>query len=205
VLERYSHLLDLDLAAAFAGAIDVPPVSHPLLLVCTHGKRDRCCARYGQPVCEALHRTTPAGWLWQASHVGGDRFAGNVVALPEGLYFGRVSAEDVPRLLASYREGRIPLDLYRGRAAYPFPIQAAEIAVRRETGLDAFWDLRFQSVERLDSEEWRVRLRAEVSDEVHEVDVAREHGDPAYTTCTAPAARPVRRFVARAHRVLEPF
>ena len=28
--------------------------------------------------------------MWQSSHIGGDRFAGNVVFLPEGLYYGRV-------------------------------------------------------------------------------------------------------------------
>ena len=27
-------------------------------------------------------------------HVGGDRFAGNLVCLPEGLYFGRVGPEE---------------------------------------------------------------------------------------------------------------
>ena len=27
--------------------------------------------------------------VWECSHIGGDRFAGNLVILPEGLYFGR--------------------------------------------------------------------------------------------------------------------
>ena len=60
------------------------PLGHPLLLVCTHGIRDRCCARYGQELCRNLHGLAPDGWVWQASHVGGDRFAGNLVVLPEG-------------------------------------------------------------------------------------------------------------------------
>jgi hypothetical protein len=204
VVERYSHLLDLDLAALFAGEAATAPVRHPLLLVCTHGKRDRCCARYGQPVCEALHRTAPPSWLWQASHVGGDRFAGNVVALPEGIYLGRVTPDDVPGLLASYRQGRIPLDLYRGRSCYPFPIQAAEIRIRRDLGLDGFWDLAFVDAERPGGDEWRVRFRTEVSGEVHEVDVVRQLGEPALTTCAAREPRPVRRFVAQARRLVEP-
>ena len=29
-------------------------------------------------------------WVWQCTHVGGDRFAGNLVCFPEGLFFGRV-------------------------------------------------------------------------------------------------------------------
>ena len=40
------------------------------------------------------------------------------------------------------REGRIPLDLYRGRVLYPPHVQAAEIAVRTSTGCDRVGDLR---------------------------------------------------------------
>ena len=43
------------------------------------------------------------------------------------------------RLLES---DRIPLDLYRGRTIYGAPVQAAEIALRSATGLDAITDLR---------------------------------------------------------------
>lgn len=201
-LGAYSELLDLDLARAFAGPLPGRRLTHPLLLVCTHGKRDRCCARYGQPVCEALHDREPRSWLWQASHVGGDRFAANVVSLPEGFYFGRVGSDDVARLLTAYREGRLPLDLFRGRAAYPFPVQAAEAAVRLATGLDGFWDLRFLGVARLGPDAWRVRLSGEVSGAVHEVEVAREDGEPAYLTCGAEHEAPARRFVARSVRQL---
>ena len=41
------------------------PLDHPLLLVCTHGKRDRCCARYGQALCRrprtSARRTAGSG------------------------------------------------------------------------------------------------------------------------------------------------
>lgn len=201
-LGAYSELLELDLGAAFAGELPGRRLAHPLLLVCTHGKRDRCCARYGQPVCEALHEGAPRPWLWQASHVGGDRFAGNLVTLPEGFYFGRVTREDVPGLLAAYREGRLPLELFRGRSAYPFPVQAAEIAVRRATGLDGFWDLRFRGAERVDEHVLRIRLDGETAGAVHEVEVAREHGEPTYLTCSAGREMPPRRFVARSVRSL---
>src|SRR5437764_885854 len=49
------------------------PVTHPLLLVCTHGKHDRCCARYGRILYEALRDQVEDDWVWQCSHVGGDR------------------------------------------------------------------------------------------------------------------------------------
>lgn len=201
-LGSYSELLDLDLVRAFTDGLPGDRLTHPLLLVCTHGKRDRCCARYGQPVCEALHDGAPRSWLWQATHVGGDRFAGNVVTLPEGFYFGRVGRGDTSRLLASYREGKIPLDLFRGRASYPFAVQAAEIAVRRMAELDGFWDLRLRDSERLPGDVWRVTLASEVSGAVHEVEVAREHGEPTYLTCSAGHESAPRRFVARSLRSL---
>ncbi|MGA8978634.1 MAG: sucrase ferredoxin, partial [Pedococcus sp.] len=52
----------------------------PLLLVCAHGRHDVCCAIRGRPVVEALS----ARWAdrtWECSHIGGDRFAPNVLLL----------------------------------------------------------------------------------------------------------------------------
>ena len=93
----------------FAGAGE--PIDHPLLVVCTHGKRDRCCSRYGRPLYDALRSDVPPEWVWQSTHVGGDRFAGNLVCLPEGLYFGRVDPAAARDVLA-----RIPRRAHRARA-----------------------------------------------------------------------------------------
>jgi hypothetical protein len=197
-------LIDLDLGSALRGAAPFgEPPGHPLLVVCTHGKRDRCCARFGQPLCIALHRRAPGGWLWQSSHVGGDRFAGNLVCLPEGLYYGRVGADDTEAVLDAYRAGRIDLDRYRGRSCYPFPVQAAELAVRRELGLTGFWDLRLAGRRRQDGG-WEVDLVADVSGIRCRVDVALEVRDEEFLTCTASAPKRARRWVARSVVVDEP-
>jgi hypothetical protein len=198
-LAHHGELRGLDLSGALLGESAPPgePVDHPLLLVCTHGTRDRCCARFGQPLCRALNRHAPAGWVRQVSHVGGDRFAGNLVCLPEGLYFGRVRAGDVQHLLADYLEGRIALDLYRGRSCYPFPVQAAEIEIRRRAGLLGFHDLRLVSRKR-EGDVWRIRFLADVSGDEHEVDVeAREWGAEMFLTCRARIAQRPRRFFAK--------
>jgi hypothetical protein len=203
-LDRHPDLLGLDLAAALLG--EAPPVGepleHPLLLVCTHGKRDRCCARYGQPLCAALHQRAPEGWVWQASHVGGDRFAGNLVCLPEGLYFGRLDRPAAERVLARYLEGGIELDAYRGRSCHAFAVQAAERAVRERAGLTGFHDVRVLGARRLASDEWRVRVLAELSGEVHEVDVGVELGPEELLTCRSPAPKRPRLFETREHRLV---
>jgi hypothetical protein len=198
-LEHHADLGALDLASALLGTArpQGEPLDHPLFLVCTHGTRDRCCAKYGQLLCRPLHRQAPEGWVRQVSHVGGDRFAGNIVCLPEGIYLGRVRPGHVTRVLGDYLEGRIDLEVYRGRSCYPFPVQAAEIEIRRRTGLVGFHDLRFVGRRRAD-DGWRIRFRAEVSGEEHEVEVeARAWGEETFLTCRASVAKRPRRFFAR--------
>ena len=115
----YEDLLELDLRAGGTTA------RHPLFLVCTHGKHDRCCARYGRPLFDALRDELDEEWLWQSSHVGGDRFAGNLVCLPEGLYYGRLSRPDALSVVDDHLGGRVRLASYRGRSAYSMAVQAA--------------------------------------------------------------------------------
>ncbi len=198
-LDAHRDLLGLELADALLGATAHPgrPLERPLFLVCTHGIRDRCCARYGQALYRAAQRIAPDG-AWQASHVGGDRFAGNLVALPEGLYFGRVGRDHLEPVVREYGAGRIALDWYRGASCYPMRVQAAEQAVRRATGLTGFYDLRFAG---RDGD--RVRLLAEAAGELHEAEVVEEVApDEAFLTCKAERPRRARRFVARASTIV---
>ena len=118
------------------------PVAGPVVLVCAHGRRDACCARLGVPLYDALVPHLTPDRLWQASHLGGHRFAPNVVALPAGAQLGRIPPERAGEVAALLTEGRIPLDLYRGRTIYAPPVQAAEILVRTVGAYDGSIDLR---------------------------------------------------------------
>ncbi len=181
--EDHDDLLALDLVALARGKEPAVPVDHPLVVVCTHGKRDRCCARYGQPLYDALRRDFDPAWAWQSTHVGGDRFAANMVVLPEGLYFGWVEEDDLGGILGEHDRGRIRLKRYRGRSTYPFPVQAAERAVRAKTRSRGIDDVVFAGAER-QGEGVRVRFRDERKGETHEVDIrARLRGPERYLTC----------------------
>ena len=186
-LDRYDDLLDLDLASAGA------PVEHPLFLVCTHGKHDRCCAKYGRPLYDAVREQVEDDWVWQSTHVGGDRFAGNLVALPDGVYYGRVAPSDAWPLLESALRGEVYLPQYRGRSCHSFPVQAAERAVREATGLLGVGDVELAGGSRTETG-WRVRLYAGGVE--YAVDVRREDGEPTHLTCSAPVLRRPKRFVA---------
>jgi hypothetical protein len=199
--DRHDDLLGLDLAAALAGKDVIgAPVERPLFVVCTHGKRDRCCAKYGQPLYDELRDEADSDWVWQSTHVGGDRFAGNVVVLPHGLYYGRVAPGDVRGLLAAQASGRLWLEGYRGRSAYPFAVQAAEQTLRVEEGLIGLDDVAVLGWE-ANSDGWHVRLQ-DLAGTVREVDVAEERAEEAvYLTCGSPVPQHACRFVATGRRV----
>jgi hypothetical protein len=117
------------------------PIAAPIFLVCAHGRRDACCARLGLPLFESLQPVLPRERLWQSSHLGGHRFAPNVLVLPAGIQLGRIPVERSTEVVRLLEHGRIPLDLYRGRTIYDAPAQAAEIALRSATGLDGITDI----------------------------------------------------------------
>jgi hypothetical protein len=199
--ERHDDLVGLELAAALAGGGTVAePLEHPLFVVCTHGKRDPCCAKFGRPLYDALRHETDSDWVWQSTHVGGDRFAGNVVAFPHGVYYGRVGPRDVSALLDEHAAGRLWLERYRGRSAYSFAVQAAEYSVRVEEDLRRLDDLTVLAC-RATRDGWRVRLR-DPAGAVHEVDVVEERGEEAvHLTCGSALPQHARRYVATGRRV----
>ena len=183
-LERHDDLLGLDLTTAGELA------DHPLFLVCTHGKHDRCCAKFGRPLYDAVREQVDEGWAWQSSHVGGDRFAGNLVVLADGVYYGRVEPAEAWPVVEAALERRVHLPLYRGRSCYGFAAQAAEIAVREHTSELGVDDVRVRSIVAEDGS-WRATVDAGGTG--YEVEVRVEEGAPTHLTCsTGRLSRPKR-------------
>jgi hypothetical protein len=117
------------------------PGAEPLeneLFVCTDGKHDACCARLGRPLYDALRsaiqRTEAPVRVSECSHLGGHRFAANVLALPEGVLYGRVEAGEAERLLAAVQRGEVMAPRFRGRLGQGELMQVAEAAVRERSG-----------------------------------------------------------------------
>jgi hypothetical protein len=135
------RLLGLDFAAlgrgdhrTFGAALDGRPhTGGPLALVCTNGKRDRCCALLGRPLAAELAASGLEG-VWEVTHLGGHRFSPTLLVLPYGYAYGRVGADAVQEILHGVRDGRIVVDGCRGSSAWERPGQAAELAVRTRTG-----------------------------------------------------------------------
>jgi hypothetical protein len=161
------ELLDIDLEFLARG--ERPglgrEVSRPLYLVCTNSRRDACCARLGRPLAASLAERYQ-GRVLECSHLGGHRFAPNVVVLPHGLVLGRAGSSAA----AEAERGQIELESFRGRASFAPAVQAADWFVREREGLRGIDDL---VLERHDGEEvvlrgngrgYRVRVTSEVSE-----------------------------------------
>lgn len=168
------RLLNLDFAALGRGEHQTfgatlqgsPHTGGPLALVCTNGKRDRCCALLGRPLAAELAASGVEG-VWEVTHLGGHRFSPTVLVLPYGYAYGRAEAHTVKEVLHGAQEGRIVIEGCRGSSAWERPGQAAELAVRtavHETAADVLsvvrtegaaprWDV---TVAHVDGRHWRV-------------------------------------------------
>jgi Sucrase/ferredoxin-like len=133
-LDHLGKLATLDLDAITRGGGLGRPVSGPVFLICTHGTKDLCCAVLGRPLAAALAADHP-GRAWETSHVGGDRWAGNLLVVPDGLMHGHLTAGEAALVAKAALDGEVEPDHLRGRTIASPQAQAAEVAVRRRTGL----------------------------------------------------------------------
>lgn len=203
-LEKYFDALkyDLPLIASGRDLQGGEVCDRPLFLVCTHGRRDKCCAKFGVPLYNAL-REQAGDTVWQSSHVGGDRFAGNLVCFPHGLFYAHATPESGRRAVDAYRAGRVLVEELRGRACYSHPVQAAEAFVREEAGVDGVEDLRFLSAHSEGADAWRVRFEEGATQSVHEAHVVRRTSDFRNPiNCHSAEPKTVAQFHLEAHRVL---
>jgi hypothetical protein len=175
------------------GCVPVPP----LLLVCTNGKRDRCCAIEGRPVAVEVAAARP-GRCWETIHLGGHRFAPTAAVLPAGALHGRLTARSAQAVLDAAERGEVVLEDVRGRSTWAPPGQAAEAAVRAELGERDADALRVETdegdqvtVHHRDGRAWAVEVRQEERDDVRPESCGK-------------AALPVRAWVAGTPRAVQP-
>jgi hypothetical protein len=195
-LEKYDDVTRYDLAAMASGRDTQGGEVRrdPMFLVCTHGRRDKCCAKFGVPLYNAL-REFGGECVWQSSHVGGDRFAGNLVCFPHGLFYAHADAEAGLRVAEAYRAGRVLTEEFRGRACYSHFIQAAEYFVRAESSVAGVEDLHIVSAKPLGGESWLVRFVERAAGREHEARVRRSLSDFSNPiTCHSAEAHAVPQF-----------
>lgn len=157
-LDDVRDVLDIEVEALGRGeAISFgEPRTAPLYGVCTHGKVDACCAEFGRPVLRALQATSAE--VVEVTHVGGDRFAANMVVWPHGLYYGRLTPASAQAAVAAHGAGRVHPPNLRGRSDVVPAAQVAEYAVRLVTGLDGIDAVRALAAAADDAGTWTVEI-----------------------------------------------
>lgn len=128
LLHSYDELLDLDVCKDVGELVE-----SNTYFVCTHGTRDRCCAKYGHRTWAVLSELSH-GRAWQCSHLGGHRFAPNVLVLPQARLYGRVHAESVASFFGVIEDQEIATAFLRGRSEFKPAEQVREIGIELVRG-----------------------------------------------------------------------
>ena len=140
--ERAELVVDpVEVVAAALAILDEPLSADETVdvLVCTHGRRDRCCGSLGTALAqELLADSRQLGEnvrVWRTSHTGGHRFAATALVLPQGTAWAFCDKAALARIVQ--RSGPMDdlLPRYRGCGGMASPaVQALERAVLREVG-----------------------------------------------------------------------
>lgn len=132
VVDSPEAILDMDLSQP--GKNNAQRVDHPVLLICTHSKRDVCCALKGRPLAAAVEPQFGPLHVWEASHTKGHRFAPSMLLMPWNYSFGQLNEEETMQLFQSALDNKLFLPVNRGRGTFDARGQVAEIAVAEVFG-----------------------------------------------------------------------
>ena len=124
--------------------------TQPLLLVCTNGKRDACCAVVGRQLMTGIE-PKHTDLILESSHLGGHRFAGVTLLLPAGYMYRCDNAVHATAIIDNALIEQLHPHGLRGRCGLSAARQCAELAARQQWG------------------EWQLGAAIDVSDADEEV------------------------------------
>ncbi|MFC3284751.1 sucrase ferredoxin [Litchfieldella rifensis] len=103
-----------------------------MILCCTHGRKDKCCAKFGyrtyQAIADEAQHHEYAFDVWESTHLGGCRLAASAIIFPQLRKYGRIGIDDIPGLLRAEATGQPYLPCYRGDSRLSPPEQCAQVA-----------------------------------------------------------------------------
>jgi len=191
---------EADLGALVAAAASAPSdrwSAEPAVLVCSHARHDACCGLRGRPVAAALAEVR-RDLVWECTHVGGHRFAANLVLPLDGTYYGRIETEIAVDVIDAHLEkSEISAEHLRGFSWMAPAAQAVAVEAHRRWGPAGPDDVESASVVALESERWRVELTGgEILPSSITAEVERVLGPAARLSCQADPT-PTESFVIR--------
>jgi hypothetical protein len=175
------------LADAILDPARTTPSDEPAYLVCTQGRHDQCCAIDGRPVAAALALRWPQR-TWECTHVGGDRFAANVIVLPHGLTYGHLDAQTAISVVTAYAQGAVVPELLRGRMGIAPAGQYVVAEVHRRMSNSQTADILAVNVSRDGLDRWTVEVLTRRG--TSWTGRVREHHEPVSSRLTCNATGP---------------
>jgi hypothetical protein len=128
----------------FDNSIDKTPIENSAkdVLICTHGSRDRCCSRFGNPLYHQMLKVVADRSLdvriWQASHIGEHRMAPTAITFPDVRYYGYLNVDSLTSILTQTGEFQSLQSLYRGCGMLPWAVQWVERELMFQKGWEWF-------------------------------------------------------------------
>jgi hypothetical protein len=118
------------------GAWEKDTEQRKVILCCTHGKKDKCCAKFGNASFKAMDTAIQKNWaetfeVWKSTHLGGCRLASAAVVFPNARKYGRIDVEHTQALLESEFNDTPYLPCYRGNGSLTQRQQIADIEARK--------------------------------------------------------------------------
>ena len=191
--KSYEELLGLDIYKILEGNSHLR--EEPLFLVCTNGAYDKCCGKYGVSVYLEAAKNESGFMAWQTTHLGGHRFAANVLFLPYGIYYGRVRKENIDDFIKCSMIKNIDFAHYRGRSCYSKDVQAADYFLRKKTGIKEISAFRFINAKNPDNGNFVVEFVSQLDEETHYVHVRKnKESFLNYTSCKDQEKSPVAQY-----------
>ena len=178
----YADLADVPLQSILDGRPDGAAMlmEEPIYLVCTNGKRDNCCSKFGLPIVKAFEEVGEEN-VWQCTHLGGHKFAAVVGVYPAGLYYQLFNPADVGPFRQAISQNQLPLKGLRGRTAYPGVAQAAEYFLRQHTKNNQADAYKLLNVENL-VDHWQITFQNGVTQ--HAVELTQTLSEPELSGCS---------------------
>ena len=110
------------------------PIEVDQIFICTHGRHDKCCAKFGQELVDKIRyhvsKQKTDVEIWESSHLGGHRFAPTMIDFPTGRAYGRLCTDELPNYLASRKINQVYGVAYRGSVFLTELEQVAEAHVQ---------------------------------------------------------------------------
>ncbi|HMJ46664.1 MAG TPA: sucrase ferredoxin [Ferruginibacter sp.] len=188
IIDNYWDILNINISELFSNST---VINKSLYLVCTNGKKDKCCSKFGLPIYNQMSLILDN--VWQCTHIGGDRFAPNVIHFPYSHFYGHLKLDTLHEFIQKTSENQIYIRSYRGRGCYNANAQIAEYYLRKFTNNFNFDSFILKAIDNVVSGMFSVKFTTEINIFNVLIDY-KKSTENYYLTCNASIPSPINEY-----------